>query len=307
MSRTDVHQHLWPEGFVAALARRTVPPRLRRSGATWLLELRGEPAMPFAADEHDADRRRLQGRASGIDRIVLAPSLPLGIEALRGDEARALLDLWHDGVLALGEPFGVWGSVAAQGARAGDVDHLLDRGCVGLALPAATLGSPAGLDRTGPLLEALARRGAPLLVHPGPAPAGRAPAPWWPALTSYVADLQAAWLTWASWGRRAHPALPVLFAALAGGAPMQSERLAARGGPTTGLGDPLAFYDTSSYGTHAIEAVGRLVGIDQLVFGSDRPVVGRPAPHGLGAAADAALTEANPARLLAAGAPAVAA
>jgi hypothetical protein len=89
-----------------------------------------------------------------------------------------------------------------------------------------------------------------------------------------------------------------VFAALAGGAPLHVERLAGRGGPARAAFDPLTFYDTSSYGPRAIEAVGGVVGLDQLVHGSDRPVLGAPSEHGLGAAGDHAITVANPARLL---------
>jgi hypothetical protein len=73
--------------------------------------------------------------------------------------------------------------------------------------------------------------------------------------------------------RRAHPALRVVFAMLAGGAPLLGERLLARGGPSIDLRDPLIFYDTSSFGPVAIESMARLVGPGQLVYGSDRPVV----------------------------------
>lgn len=299
VSRTDVHQHLWPEAFVAALARRAAPPRLRRDPHGALhLELAGEPPSLFCpADHAPASRRRAVSR-DGVDRVLVAPSLPLGIEALRAEEARPLIDAWLDGVLELGAPFAPWGSVPLDGAAPADVDALLDRGCVGLALSAATVADPDWFDRAGVLLEALARRDAPLLVHPGPAPAGRAPAGWWPALTGYVAGLHAARLGWAAWGRQAHPRLRVVFAALAGGAPLHAERVAARGGPSGLADDPLSFYDTSSYGPVALDAVGRVVGIDQLVLGSDRPMVDPCAPHELGDAADAALAQANVARLL---------
>ena len=43
--------------------------------------------------------------------------------------------------------------------------------------------------------------------------------------------------------------------------------------------DPRVFYDTSSYGPAAIEAMARRVGPDQLVYGSDRPVI-EPYPTG---------------------------
>ena len=60
--------------------------------------------------------------------------------------------------------------------------------------------------------------------------------------------MSAAWLTFATHGRRELPRLRVVFAMLAGGAPLLAERLATRGGPEIDLRDPLAFYDTSSYG-----------------------------------------------------------
>src|SRR3954451_17800299 len=85
------------------------------------------------------------------------------------------------------------------------------------------------------------------------------------------------------------------------GAPLHLERLVARGGPGARAFDRNLSYDTSSYGARAIDAMVRVVGIDQLVHGSDRPVVAPPAPPGpLGAAAWEAMTRTNPARLFAA-------
>jgi hypothetical protein len=81
-----------------------------------------------------------------------------------------------------------------------------------------------------------------------------------------------AWLAVRTWGRPAFPRLRVCFAMLAGLAPLQAERLAARGGDA-GLHDPSTFYDTSSYGPLAIGAMAAAVGPGALVHGSDRPVV----------------------------------
>jgi hypothetical protein len=108
--------------------------------------------------------------------------------------------------------------------------------------------------------------------------------------------MQAAWLSFVTLGRRDHPRLRILFAMLAGGAPLLSERLLARGGPRVDLRDPLTFYDTSSFGLAAIDALKPLVGADQILYGSDRPVV-EPL-----AGANQALAGADAGRLLAAGA-----
>src|SRR5581483_7108432 len=81
------------------------------------------------------------------------------------------------------------------------------------------------------------------------------------------------WLTFATHGRRELPRLRIVFAMLAGAAPLLSERLATRGGPPVELRDPLTFYDTSSYGPRVVEAMARCVDPRQLIYGSDRPVI----------------------------------
>jgi 6-methylsalicylate decarboxylase len=100
------------------------------------------------------------------------------------------------------------------------------------------------------------------------------------------------------WGRLSHPTLRVVFAMLAGGAPLHHERHLARGGSGMAISDREIFYDTSSYGERALDAAIRVVGIDQLVYGSDQPVVDPSPPNLLGEAAADAMLRANPARVL---------
>src|SRR4029079_14449192 len=88
----------------------------------------------------------------------------------------------------------------------------------------------------------------------------------WPALTDYVAQMQAAWFAFLHGGRREHPRLRVLFAMLAGGAPLQLARFCALGGTAPLAPEPLVFYDTSSYGTRMLEAMAGAVGVEQLVY-----------------------------------------
>jgi predicted TIM-barrel fold metal-dependent hydrolase len=294
--QTDIHQHLWPEPLLAALARRREPPRLLRHDGAWTLRLHGEPDSPVDLAEHDPDRRAALVRADGLDRALVVPSAPLGIEALPADEAEPLLAAYHDGVAALGDPFGAWASVGLDEPDADALAVRLDAGFVGACVPADAVADPRQFEGLGPVLETLERRGAPLLVHPGPAPAAdRARPAWWAAVTRYVAAMQAAWHAFAFWGRPSHPTLRVCFAMLAGLAPLHRERLVARGGPTTS--DPDVFLDTSSYGARAVDAVVREVGIDRLVYGSDRPVVSVAEPD-LGDAVRVAIRKRNPSRLL---------
>jgi predicted TIM-barrel fold metal-dependent hydrolase len=62
--------------------------------------------------------------------------------------------------------------------------------------------------------------------------------------------------------------------------------------------DPRLFVETSSYGSRAVDSVLRVLGVDMLVFGSDRPYAEPPPDFGLGDAARHAIRAANPARLL---------
>jgi hypothetical protein len=293
--RVDIHQHLWPDGLISSLARRTVPPRIRRDGRGWLLELAGDEPAPFDPRSHDPGERAALAAADGLQRVLIAPSSPIGIESLAAGEAEALLEDFHAGVLELGAPFELWAGLVLADPSAARVDALLDAGAVGLSLPAGALGGPAGIESLGPALERLAQRDAPLFVHPGPA-AGE-PA-WFPALTAYVAEMSTAWHAWAQWGRAGHPSLRVVFAMLAGLAPLHTERLAARGGPSDAVHDPLSLFDTSSYGPRAIDAMLRVVGVDRLLYGSDRPVIEPVALAALGAAAEHAIVVTNPERFV---------
>ena len=90
-------------------------------------------------------------------------------------------------------------------------------------------------------------------------------------MVGYTTQLQAAWWGWhAARGRELYPGLRVLFAAGAGLAPVHHERHVARGGEPPTI-DPDVFVDTSSYGPQALDALVRVLGIDVLALGSDRP------------------------------------
>lgn len=317
-ARTDLHQHAWPVELLDALAERCGPgPRARQEGdSTWVLELQGEPDHPL--DERQIDLHRRSGAlfAAGLDRALLVPPLAIGLDALPDvDESRGLLATWSSAVRGFATPhgssFAAWAAVPAADPDPRDLERQLADGAVGLALPAPALADAAALDRVGPVLEALARAGRPLLVHPAPpaADAAAATAAWRPALVDYPAQLLAAWATWLERGLDEHPDLRVAFAALAGGAPLLLERLAARGGPVDRARDERLVYETSSFGPRALAAAAQAVGADRLGFGSDRPVVapGEQHPPAVAGLDPARLTTVAAARLLgesvAAGAP----
>jgi predicted TIM-barrel fold metal-dependent hydrolase len=207
--------------------------------------------------------------------------------------------------VALPDGFGAWASYRRHEPDLAALAALLEAGFVGVQVPATDVRTPSGWERLGPVLDVAERAGTPVLVHPGPEPADPEAASfpaWWPAVVGYAAQLQAAWWAWhAADVRAAHPTLRVVFAAGAGLAPVHHERYVARGG-TTGRVDPLVHVDTSSYGPQGIDALVRVLGIDALALGSDRPYA-RPltGPVGsgqLGEAALRAIRVSNPRRVL---------
>lgn len=285
----DIHQHLWPPALIDALRRRREPPRLDG----WTLHLAGEPQFPVHPPDHHPQHRR----AGEPGRIVLGLSSPLGIEDLPPDEARPLLDAWHEGVTELRPGFDAWAAVNRHDPDLAMLkDHLHD-GFVGLQIPATWWRTPADVDRLGPLLDVVQHANRPVFVHPGPVTGTPGEPPgWWAAVVEYPAQLQAAWWAWQVAGRAGFPRLRVCFAAGAGLAPAQHERFRARAGRPFTV-DPHTFVETSSYRRQGVDALTRALGVDPIVVGSDRPY-GTPYDTDLGHALRVAFTQTNPHRLL---------
>ena len=85
-------------------------------------------------------------------------------------------------------------------------------------------------------------------------------------------------------GRPAHRSRPAdLLRRRAGLAPVHHERYLARGGRPLVV-DPGTFVDTSSYSRQGVDSLVRVLGVDPIVLGSDRPY-GAPAATDLGDAA----------------------
>lgn len=281
MASFDVHQHLWPPSVVTALRGRREPPCLRGD----VLELR-EGSFPVDLSDHELERRLEVLDRDGIDVAVV--SFPPTLEWERQPELR---DAYHEGIGDL---------VAAAGGRlrafaAGACLEGFSGACVSAAAVAAGLSS---------LPEELEQAGQVLFVHPGP-PASmpeNAPA-WWASAADYTSQMQAAYLAWLADGGTRYHGLPVIFAILAGGGPIQLERLRSRGvippdGSLSGI-----YLDTASYGRRALEFCLAAAGAERLVYGSDRPVLdAAPALSALdelGADVRNAVTTRNPTSLFA--------
>jgi 6-methylsalicylate decarboxylase len=291
----DGHQHLWPEQLVDRLRARTVLPYLRG----WTLHTQGEPPYDVDPAHHDVAARIQADRRCGVGLSCVSLSAPLGIEYLEREQAGALIASWHEAARELPDHFAAWASVPVLDPDLEELAGHLREDFVGAQVPATELASPDAWERAGQVLRVAEQAGKPVFVHPGPAarPATSGVPSWWAPVVGYVSQMQAAWWAWqAVRGRELFPTLRVLFGAGAGLAPVHQERHAARGGEPARI-DPDVFVDTSSYGPQALDALVRVLGIDVLTLGSDRPY-GVPIDWLLGDAATHAVRVSNPRRLL---------
>jgi hypothetical protein len=278
MRSVDVHQDLWPEAVFRVLERRSAPPKATWAGERWRVDLAGEPSFDADPSEHDSDER---AQSLTVDRALVALSSPVGLEALRARDALAVIAAWQEAAKQLPDELGWWAVTPAALQGEGEAElaqEAIADGAAGLCLPANRLATPSEAEQTLTLLHAVADAGAPAFIHPGPAQAGSQTDPaWWSPATRYVAQQHAAWHSFHAVIRPQLPTLRVIFAALAGLAPLQAERSTTKGGPhgEHALADPLTFYDTSSYGPRAVRAMATAVGIGQLVHGTDYPVHGQ--------------------------------
>jgi predicted TIM-barrel fold metal-dependent hydrolase len=266
MPRFDVHQHLWPEELVAALARRREPPRLVGSR----LDLR-EGSYETDLGAHDLETRlRLLDRHE-IDVAVVSFPPTIGFE-----EAPGLAEAYDEGILEM---------AAASHGRIRPLACVEERdGFVGTCVSAQSI-----------VRDPLAVQGSLLFVHPGysPPPPDGKPS-WWTPVVEYAAQMQAAYAAWLAGGRSD---VPIVFAIMAGGAPFQLERLRSRGDRSEV--PPNVYFDTASYGRQAVGLTIVACGVERILFGSDAPVMDpRTTIEALGGLFDTLAGE-NPARLFA--------
>jgi 6-methylsalicylate decarboxylase len=286
MAFVDVHQHLWPPPFVQALRRRSVPPCIR--GDELVL---AEGTYPADLHAHELDERIALLDGAGIDVALVSLQPTLGLQALEPRERDELEDAWEEGIVEL---------AGAAGGRLRPLSPRLPReGFAGASTGADAL---AELNRLAPTLDALRGNGV-LFVHPV---AGSAPAEgrrWWAPVVDYTSHMQQAYFAWLAEGQARWPDVRVVFAILAGGAPIQLERLACRADAPVEAAHENVFLEISSYGQRAIRLCADALGPEQLVFGSDAPVVdpgvAARSLAACGAELERLAREETPARLLA--------
>ncbi len=256
MAGFDVHQHLWPRAFIEALAQRTEAPYLDGD----ILHV-SEGVSTVDLHDHELATRLALLDLHEIDTAVVSLQPSLGLDALDPSERDALVQVWEDGILELAaEAPGRISPLAVGRPR---------DGFAGVSVGARRLDH---LDELAPTLDGLRGRGL-LFIHPDPGdPPAWAPA-WWPAVVDYTSQMQRAYFTWLSSAQERWPDVTVVFGILAGGAPIQLERLSSRGVDVRSSLHRNVFFDTASYGRRALELCIETFGVEQLVFGTDAPVV----------------------------------
>ena len=286
MPTVDVHQHLWPESLIEVLRRRAGAPRL--SGSR--LELPGRGAVDIDLGLHRLETRLALLDRCELDAAVVSLSPTLGASAIPDEEWDELASAYESGILEI----------------AGDCERIvpLAAGESRESFAGTCLGAPALLDLDGlaPTLDELERRGAFLVVHPGPSDSPPEAPAWWATVVEHTSQMQAAYAAWLDGGADRWPGLVVVFAILAGGGPFQLERLQSRGVSSRGSLHENVLFETSSYGRRALELCLSALGVGQVLFGSDAPWLdpaqGLDVVRGFGDAVLDALWNRNPSRLL---------
>lgn len=282
----DLHQHLLPAPFIDVLRRRASAPRI--VGAE--LELT-EGRFAFDASEHDLEARLALLDREGTDVAVLSLQSTLGHDSLPAVERAELVAAWDEGIAdVVATSSGRLVALASGATRPGFVGS-----CVG---------SDAFLDPDvlEPALESVRRDGGFVFVHPSGGPVPHGAASWWGALAIYTAQMQAAYLAWLAHWQDRWPDISIVFAILAGGGPFQLERLDSRGTDVRSVLHRNVFFDTASYGRRALELCVETYGVEQVVYGSDLPVIDpeptRRAIRGFGESVETLIRCDNPTRFL---------
>ncbi len=208
--KTDIHQHLWTEPLVQALAQRREFPFVRHEHGLTVLFLAGErPYVIDLASEAPARRAELVRARRPATARCCACRAPWGSSRCPARRRSRCSTPTTRARSRSASPSGCGArSRSTVPTRTTSTARCTAAASVSRCPPAR---SPASIGSRvcGRCSRASASRGAPLFVHPGPAPPGfgprLAPAPaadetslgdplWWPALTHYVADMHAAWL-----------------------------------------------------------------------------------------------------------------
>ena len=293
----DLHTHYVPASLADALRARSEPPWIDRTpdGGEVLHLPVGRLAFSDAYIDMAARLRFMQ--RTGIDRQLLSFPGLFGLDSLSIDECLPLLAAFNDDAAALcarhPERFAALAAVPLADIDAAVREYTRARalGLAGVILPVNGFVSVEAGARYVPLLDAVARSGGHVFIHPGRRPDEVPPAgsaePEYPFPDNVLArqalsvqDRVAAAMVTLLFSALLDPwpSLTVQVANLGGTLPMVLERI----DHAVALCDPGAappssrthrvHVDCASLGPRAIEIAVATFGADRIVFGTDCPI-----------------------------------
>ena len=287
MATYDVHQHLWPESFIAALRARESPPLL-----TGTELVTGEGRFDLDLESHVAATRLRALDDDEVDVAVLSLQPSLGLGLLEPDDCRQLEETWVEGMRAL---------VAASNGRFVALSPGRPRdGFFGVSVGSSVL---VDLDRHAAVLDAAALSDVVLFVHPD---AGARTDPsrpaWWEWVVGYPARMQAAYLSWLAFGRERWPTFASCSPCLPEAARSSSSGWRAAGSTSVPRSIRTCTSTSPRTGAAQSSSASRRSACNQLAYGSDTPVIdSRPtldAVRGFGDAVTHVLQTDTPSSLL---------
>jgi predicted TIM-barrel fold metal-dependent hydrolase len=291
--RIDVQTHHMPEAYVKALASRSDYPFFESKGDTWFAQ--GSPYARFLLGPSilDIGLKLEEMDAHNIDLALISLNIPGPDLAADPKEADNLARIGNDGIAeAVAKHPDRFKGFANLGF--GDIDATcreLER-CIDelgfIALQVfAFIGGKRPLDDPdfAPVWELLAERNIPLVLHPGPSPAGAVYADFWLGpLVGFLFDESIAALRLIMSGiMERHSELKVLLPH--GGATLplligRVDRLSGnRPGPRDNISHAPSHYferihtDAVAHSATALGLALQEMGADRLMFASDAPWV----------------------------------
>ncbi len=291
--RIDVQTHHMPDAYVKALAARSDFPLFEREGDAWFAQGTAHARLPMGAALLDIALKLEEMDAHGIDLALISVNIPGPDLAANPAEADELARIGNDGIAeaAAAHPDRFRG-FANLGF--GDIDATCrelercidDLGFVGLQV-FAYVGGNRPLDDPAfePVWAMLGERGIPLVLHPGPSPAGAAYADYWlgPMVGFLFDETLAALRLIMSGIMERHPGLKVLLPH--GGATLplligRVDRLSGnRPGPRDNISHAPSHYferihtDAVAHSETALRLAFQEMGADRLMFATDAPWV----------------------------------
>jgi aminocarboxymuconate-semialdehyde decarboxylase len=291
--RIDVQTHHMPDDYVKALAGRSDYPLFEREEDAWFAQGTPHARLPMAPSILDIGLKIEEMDAHNIDMALISLNIPGPDLAADLKDADELARIGNDGIAeAVSKHPDRLKGFATLGfgdidATCRELERCIDElGFIALQVFAFVGGKRPLDDPTfAPVWALLAERNIPLVLHPGPSPAGAVYADYWLGpLVGFLFDESIAALRLIFSGiMERHPELKVLLPH--GGATLplligRVDRLSAnRPGPRDNISHAPSHYferihtDAVAHSTTALSLALQEMGADRLMFASDAPWV----------------------------------